>query len=173
MIREWFGAVTAATFGRVREQLQRSLLLGAVAAFCSLLALCGLGFVAVGGYLSLREALAPWQAGLVVGGAALVLSLSGVLAAYFLTRRQGNTPQHSTDHPGREEAPLDSAADLGRAIGAGLARHGVHSTDVMLGALLAGTVLGASQGLRNKPPRRGRCSGEEAASGPERRTRRR
>jgi MFS family permease len=156
LIRQLFGGFAAARIRQAGEWWRRGMLLSGVMLACTLLALCGLGFIAAGAYLSLREIMLPWQAALVVGGALLAISLIGVLCARFLLVRRPRAAARKADapNPPHEQAPLESMADMGRRIGADLSRNGVHPADLLLGALLAGALLGASPGLRDNLLRR-------------------
>jgi hypothetical protein len=173
LIRQLFGGFAEAKIRQAREQWRRGMVLTGVTAVCAVVALCGFGFMAAAAYLALREILLPWQAALIVGGAALALSLIGVLSARVLLARRPAGQARAAGNPGphHDEAQVERIAELGRALGEGLSRHGIHTADVMLGALLAGALLGASPGLRDKLLGRRRGARNAAARDPERRTR--
>jgi hypothetical protein len=66
---------------------------------------------------------------------------------------------------------VENVAELGRTLGRDLSQYGIRTSDVMLGALLAGTLLGASPALRDRLfGRRGNPRGS-AVRNPDRRTR--
>ena len=173
LIRQLFGNFAAAKIDQAAGLWRRSMLVAGVMAACILLALCGLGFIAAGAYLLLREIVLPWQAALIVGGAMLAISLCGVLCARFLLVRHPRAPARKADEPVRphEQDPVESVADVGRVIGAGLSRQGVHKADLLLGALLAGALLGASPGLRDNLLRRGQGACRRPAAKPDNRKR--
>ncbi|MGD8592352.1 MAG: hypothetical protein PVG20_07610 [Thioalkalispiraceae bacterium] len=137
-----------------------------ILALCGWAALGGLGFVAVGSYLSLSEVFVPWVAGLIVGCGILLLSLLGAWLTLLYWRR--TTQPESPIEPPMENAEaqtmVDTAAHLGEIVGESLSKSGIRTTDVMIAALVAGTVLGASPALRDRllkrkryaspPPRR-------------------
>jgi hypothetical protein len=100
--------------------------------------------------LSLSEAMAAWQAGLIVGGDVLVWSLICALSARLIVRRRKPTPPCNRNPSEADAARIDSIARLGETIGASMNRHGIRMADVMIGALVAGTVLGASPALRER-----------------------
>jgi len=122
-------------------------------AFCGLAALVGVGFIAAGGYLSLRQSLSPWLSGLVVGGVILVIALIAILMLWLSMRNKGTA---QTPLPPRPEPPalgssrVDDVTQLGEAVGKQLSEHGVRVTDVVIAALVAGAVLGAAPALRQR-----------------------
>jgi xanthine/uracil permease len=112
--------------------------------------LAGLGslvFIAVGSYLSLREVLSPLKSGLVMGSILAGLSIIGILITWFLVQRRNHA---RSTNPKPEDVPVDTIASLGETIGYGLGERGVRQTDVVIAALVAGTVLGASPVLRDR-----------------------
>lgn len=160
LIHELLGGVTAAKINDVRDQWRQRIVAMGVVAFCALAAFGGLAFIAVGSYLSLREGMVPWKAGLIVGGGVLVLSLIGALSARFLVHRRKATPPSGKSQPAPEAARIDSIARLGETIGASISKQDIHTVDVLIGALIAGALLGASSALRERllSPKRYRSS---------------
>lgn len=122
-----------------------------VVSVCALAGLSGLGFISVGGYLSLRELFAPWKSGLIVGSVLAGLSLVGILITRFLIH--GRNPRQSTN-TSAEDVPINSIASVGEAIGSGLREglheRGVRQIDLVIAAMVSGTVLGASPALRDR-----------------------
>lgn len=117
-------------------------------------------FAGVGLYFSLLETMPPWQAGVVVGGAALLVALLLLavaalpVAGYGPRRSRGAARHASEEQRATRPASDDGAARLGQAVGDIIARADIRATDMVLGALVAGVVLGASPRLRRR--RRGR-----------------
>ena len=171
LIHELFGGVVAAKFNDVRDQWRQHLVVAGVVAFCALAALGGLGFIAAGSYFSLRQGMAAWQAGLIVGGGVLVLSLIGALSARFFVHRRAATQQSSTNQPAPETVRIDSIAHLGETLGASVSKHGIRMADVMIGAMIAGTLLGASRALRERLLGPRRCRSRGSVSNPDHRHR--
>jgi hypothetical protein len=173
LMRQWFGGVAAARIRQMREQWKRSLVLTGVLVACAVVALGGLGFMAAAAYLALRAILLPWQAALVIGGAALLLALVGALLARSLLARSGSreAPEPDTPAPHPDASPVENIAELGRTLGRDLSQYGIRTSDVMLGALLAGTLLGASPALRDRLFGRRGSPRNSAVRNPDRRTR--
>jgi hypothetical protein len=118
-----------------------------------LAALSGVGFIAVGSYLSLSDTLVPWAAGLIVGSGLLVLSLFGTWIALLYSRKatQAQTPEKQpAEENTQAQTMVDTAAHLGEIVGASFGRSGIRTTDVVIAALVAGTILGASPALRKR-----------------------
>ena len=118
----------------------------------------GTAFIAIGTYLSLSEALTAWAAGLIVGGAILILSLIVAWIAWLYTRKpkQPQAPNQPPAQSAEAQAMVDTAAHRGEVVGASLSKSGIRTTDVMIAALVAGTILGGSPALRNRLLRRRR-----------------
>jgi len=141
--------------------LVKILLIGA----CLLIALGGLGFIAVGGYVTLCEIYSPWVSGLIVGATALLLSL---LAILLLSISMRNVSRQKTESFGgqapereaRESAQVDNVMHLGEALGSHLSQRGVRLTDVALAALVAGTVLGTGPALQRRRQNRRRAAAQ-------------
>lgn len=161
LIHELFSGVVAAKINDVRDQWRRRMVARGIVAFCALIAFGGLAFIAVGSYLSLSERMVPWKAGLIVGGGVLVLSVIGVLAAWLFVHRRKS--QHAPNAAG-----IDGIARLGEAIGASIGKQGIRTADIVIVALIAGAVLGASSALRERLLRPGRCRSASSGSNPDR-----
>jgi hypothetical protein len=142
------GRATAAGLEGLRSWFRPRAAAARIAFFAALVALGGLGFIAAAGYLALRELLEPWQAAAIVGGAMLILSLGGLVTNRLVLHRRSNTPERRPPESGSDDNRLDSAARIGETLGAGLWDLGLRKTDVVIGALVTGTVLGASPELR-------------------------
>jgi hypothetical protein len=126
-------------------------------------------FIAVGSYLSLSERMVPWKAGLIVGGGVLILSVIGALSAGFLVQRRKTTQPSSKSQSAPDAARIDSIARLGETIGASISKQGIRTVDVMIGALVAGALLGASPALRERLLRPGRRRSASSGSDLDRR----
>lgn len=133
-------------------------------AFSAVIALGGLAFISVGSFLSLRETFTPWQSGLIVGGIVLGLSILIALLAWFVSPRRSIPPIQSTKTPTSEENRMDTIEHLGETIGACIGRQNIKTTDVMLAALVAGAILGASPELRQRLFKRKSCKSDSSAS---------
>jgi hypothetical protein len=121
-------------------------------AFCAVAALGGVGFIAVGVYVSLCESLSAWLSGLIVGGAILLPALIAMLILRYSMRNNAKSQARPSD-PGpaeMESAQVDNITHLGEVVGSAMSKRGVRTTDVMIAALVAGTVLGAAPALRRR-----------------------
>ncbi len=141
---------------RIRALWRRGLATAAVGLLLALLATGGAGFLAVAAYLALAQVTAPWGAALIVGGTLLGVALLGALGLW-LALRDGHAAAPSRPPPAAAgapadagEQPVDMAVRLGGDLGRRLGRRGVRTPEVMLGALVVGTVLGASPALRDR-----------------------
>lgn len=134
-------------------------------AFCGLTAFSGMGFIAIGSYISLREALVPWAAGLIVGLGMLLLSLLGSWFTLLYLRKNApsQTPPKSATEDSEIRTRIDNVAHLGEIVGASLSKSGIRTTDVMIAALVAGTILGASPALRDRLLNRKRHSSDSSS----------
>jgi ABC-type nitrate/sulfonate/bicarbonate transport system permease component len=94
----------------------------------------------------------PWEAGLIIGGVILLLSVLGIwiTIAVWNKRTQTQLPEKPALSTGESQASVDSVAHLGEIVGASLSKSGIRTTDVMIAALVAGTILGASPSLRRR-----------------------
>lgn len=148
------GLVDNSASAQLRVWGRRRMLEALLMILCGLAILGGLSFIAVGGYLSLRLHYAPWLSGLIVGAILLLLATGTAL----LTRRCLRADvQPAPSAPAREATPqrsgqaqIDNAEHLGEVIGRHVSRKGIRSTDVLLAALAAGTVLSAAPALRRR-----------------------
>ena len=153
----------------VRAWWRRGIVVTVWLVFCGLVAVSGLAFIAVGSYLSLSEVVAPWAAGLIIGATLVVLSAIGSLIVRYFVLRQNAGESSGSGKSSVREADVDTIAHLGETIGASLIKNGIRTTDVMIAALVAGAVLGASPALRNRLLRRKRYPGGGPSSGSYRR----
>jgi hypothetical protein len=162
-LRALAGGITAATMHNVRAWWRRSVAAMALMVFLGLTALGCLAFVSVGVYDSLREILPAWQAGLIVGGGLVAIALLVTLIVVLVILKWSKKAGRAEKKPPPVQEQLDDIAHLGETIGASLGK-GVRTTDVMIAALVAGTVLGASPALRDRLFRRRRCSHDRPSS---------
>jgi hypothetical protein len=141
-----------------RWWLNRMVIIGAIA-LCGLVAVTGLTFLAYAAYISLLDVVTPSMAGVIVGCILLVLSLLGALGTWLWARhirKQEQQPRQTTispsvsSPPGERQVPVDTITIMGETIGASLNKNGIRTFDVMIAALVAGTVLGASPALRHR-----------------------
>lgn len=132
--------------------------------FCGLIALCGVGFIAFGSYISLTESLPPWKAGFIVGIVSVLLSIIGALVVWLRVLRRQGDQSASARQESAQESDVDTIAHLGETIGASLFKNGIRTTDVVIAALVAGTVLGASPALRERLLRRKQNSSSRSSS---------
>ncbi|MGC1951712.1 MAG: hypothetical protein WA970_03895, partial [Gammaproteobacteria bacterium] len=72
--------------------------------------------------------------------------------------------------PAPEAAGIDRIARLGETIGASISKQDIRTVDVMIGALIAGALLGASTALRERLLDPGRWRSRRSASKPDRHT---
>lgn len=184
LLRNWLNTLAATRIVTARIWLRRSAMWAVVVAFLLLAILAGLAFIAVGGFMSLLDAYSPWEAGLIVGGALLLLALIGALVAWIVLQRHPavrpplQTPLSAAENAAATSMP-PSAADigpevatllqLGEQIGSTIRGINVRRMDLVVGALVAGVVFGGSSALRRRlfRPRRGRPLHEQP-SGPAR-----
>jgi hypothetical protein len=135
----------------------RSLIGIALMMFFALFAVGGLIYLSIACYLALREIVDPWQAGLILGGGLLVLSLLGVFTTWFFLWRHPDKYAGESIGSRLEQPPsVDAVTRLGEAISAPLGQRDIRTIDIMIAALAAGTVLGASPALRKRMSRRKR-----------------
>lgn len=120
-------------------------------------------FAGVGLYFSLAEVMPPWQAGAIVGGAALLaaLVLLAVAALLFAGFGYRSAPATARHERATRPASEDGAAQVGRAVGEMMARADIRATDLALGALVAGVVLGAGPRGRGRRKRKRRSTSSE------------
>lgn len=160
LLREWLNTIAAARFLTARLWLRRSAAWAAVAAFLGLLLVAGLGFIVVGAYLSLRAEYSPWEAGLIVGGTLLLLALIGALISWLIFARQSfvrplpplqvSVPPPAAVAPAMVDPAVTNLVQLGERLGSSLRGSRIRTVDVMIGALVAGIILGGSPELRQR-----------------------
>jgi len=120
--------------------------------------LCGAGFIVAGSYFSLSEVIAPWAAGLVVGSVLLVVSLIGVwiiISTWHKTTNNQTRDQSIHDYAATRNT-IENAEHLGEIVGTGVSKSGARTIDVMIAALVAGTILGAGPSIRKRLSHRNR-----------------
>lgn len=153
-----FTSIVAAEKAKLWQALSRSAVLLALAIFAALAAFGGLVFALLGIYLSLEAVVEPWTAGIIVGCAMIVIAFVALWVIARLITKQGRTPEL----PPRSSATLAAASPPPGAIPESLratvsdvlgAAH-IRTSDIVIGALVAGLVLGASTNLRQRLIRR-------------------
>ncbi|BBA37183.1 putative uncharacterized protein [Methylocaldum marinum] len=149
-----FTSIVAAEKAKLWQALSRSAVLFALAIFSALAAFGGLVFALLGIYLSLEAVVEPWTAGIIVGCAMIVIAFVALWVIARLITKQGRTPEL----PPRSSATLAAASPPPGAIPESLratvsdvlgAAH-IRTSDIVIGALVAGLVLGASTNLRQR-----------------------
>jgi len=154
----WVGAMmgraTANKTRQLREVFERSVVYATLVRLSAAVALLAVAVIAVGGYISLSTQYTPWIAGLIVGGVVLVLALIVTLFVWRMTHPHVSTSTRptvaETDAPPPSKRQVDAITRMGEDIGAGLKNGQVKTIDVLIAALVAGTVLGASPALRHR-----------------------
>jgi hypothetical protein len=161
-IHDFISGLAAQKTRQVLAWWQRSVTGTVLLVFCGISALGGLGFVAVGSYVSLCNQLEPWKAGLIVGVVIVLLALVGALIVWVVVLRKQHEQPAATQAP-PEQVDIDTIAHLGETIGAAIFKNGVRTSDVVIAALVAGTVLGASPALRERLLRRKSHSADKSS----------
>lgn len=184
-LQNWLNSLAATRIVTARIWLRRSAVWAVVAAFLMIAVLAGLTFIAVGGFLSLRQTYTPWEAGLIVGGALLLLALISALVAWIVFERHpivrppltaalnaadaaAATMGAETPVPPPPVAPVGAGVadllQLGEQLGNTIRGVGIRRMDLVVGALVAGVVFGGSSALRRGllTPRRRRSAQEQA-----------
>jgi MFS family permease len=137
--------------GAARLTIAMSLVAIAMAALAG-----GLIFGFLGLYVSLAEVMPSWQAGVIVGSGLLFLASILLLIIAWVITRQNRTMPRSTPLRGAtvsSERVIDElATQWGASVGEILAKSTIKPTDIVLSALIAGMVLGASIRARQRPP---------------------
>jgi len=120
--------------------------------FCALAAVVGVVVITVGSYASLSVFYTPWIAGFIVGSVIIALSVIGALAVWFATRPPISEPprKYASSMPPPQNTQIDAVAHIGEHIGESLNNGRIKTVDVIIAALVAGTVLGASPALRRR-----------------------
>lgn len=157
-----FRLFVAAERARLREGLLRAAVATLLLVMSGLLFVFALGFGLFGAYRSLTEFWPPWQAGLAIAGALSVVALV-LLSLVLRRRRPGKYESKATlpqAGPGEQpetprQAEAESAMRFGEALGRTIKRCGTGPGDLILVALLAGVVLGASSTLRGTARKEG------------------
>jgi len=155
----WVGAMmgraAANKTRQLREVFERGVVYSTLVRLSAAVTLLAVTLIAVGGYISLSAQFTPWIAGLIVGGVVLVLALAVLLIVQHMTK----TPRPSIIHPTTASEPempapgkrqVDAITRIGEDIGASLSNGRVKTIDILIAALVAGTVLGASPALRHR-----------------------
>jgi len=122
---------------------------------CAAVAFLAVAIIAVGSYASLSESYTPWIAGLIVGAAVLVIALIVIAVARHMAQPGFSQQTKPRAAPAMEQAApsqrqVDAVSSIGEHLGASLNNGRVKTIDVLIAALVAGTVLGASPALRNR-----------------------
>jgi ABC-type nickel/cobalt efflux system permease component RcnA len=148
-----FTELVVAEKAKLWQALSRSAVLLSLAIFATLAAFGGLVFALLGFYLSLETVLEPWAAGMIVGGAMILIALIALWVIARLIAKQGRTgalrPSSSSAFAAAAQPSGDNLPDTLRA-GARemLGAANIRTSDIMIGALVVGLVLGASPRLR-------------------------
>jgi len=149
-----FTGIVAAEKAKLWQALSRSAVLFSLAIFATLAAFGGLIFALLGVYLSLETALAPWAAGMIVGGATILIAFVALwIIARLLARqgRMGMAPSSAAFAAAPQPSSIGNAPDALRStVSEMLGAANVRTSDIVIGALVAGLVLGASPRLRQR-----------------------
>ncbi|MGX2039425.1 hypothetical protein ACWJKU_04725 [Methylocaldum sp. MU1018] len=147
--------LVSAEKAKLWQALSRSAVLFSLAIFATLAAFGGLVFVLLGFYLSLEAALESWAAGLIVGGAMILIAF---VALWIIARLMARRGRAATLPP--SSAALETAAappvygnvsDTVRAtVTEMLGAAPIKTSDIVVAALITGLVLGASPRLRQR-----------------------
>jgi hypothetical protein len=148
----------AAEKARLWHGLSRSILGAVLAILAALAALEGLAITMVGGYASLKQTMPPWEAGLIVGGAIILVAVILLAVIASVIRRQGQGPElppathriHRAPRYPESAATGDASSLLKTAAAEMIGKANIKVRDIALAALVAGLVLGASPGLRRQ-----------------------
>ncbi len=142
LLAEIIAAETAKLWrGSVRLAVMLSLLGLAVMAI-----IVGMIFVLTGLYLSLAEAIPPWQAGLIVGGG---VALFAILLLVIIAQQDSRDTAIKVNSSAQASSD-DPTAQLGSVIGDIVAKSDIKTSDIVLTVLISGIVLGASPSLRQQ-----------------------
>lgn len=167
------GRAATSKIYQLRLWWRRSVFDAVLLVFCALLAIVGISVITVGSYVSLSSVYTPWIAGVIVGGVILVMSALGGLATWHVTRplhsppgpgnsqrnamdyrsgseSDGEAREHASGESPASHSQIDAVTHIGERIGESLNNGRIKTTDVVLAALVAGTVLGASPALRQR-----------------------
>ncbi len=144
----------AAEKAKLWHSLGRSAVLLSLAIFATLAAFGGLVFALLGIYLSLEAVMEPWLAGVIVGCAMVLIAVIALWIVARLITKQGRPetlPPSSKPTLAAAHKPPETVSETLRAtVGDVLGASNIRASDVVLGALVAGLVLGASARLRER-----------------------
>lgn len=146
MLPKLLAEIVAAEHAKLWRSSVRLAIVMALLGLAVMAVVVGMVFVLYGLYLSLAESLPPWQAGVIVGG---VVVLFAAILLLVIAQQSRPAPIKSSNPP-EQTTSDDSTAQLGSVIGDIVAKSNVKSSDIVLTALIAGIVLGASPGLRQR-----------------------
>lgn len=137
---------------RERERVQRAMRRVALSAMlyvaAAAVAAIGIGFLIAALYLYLLHFLEAWQAGLAMGGIAMVMAL--LLIAMALGPR-GREPRSSRQSEApRASAQDEAAGELGKAAAEILSKTNLRTTDAAMIALVSGIALGIGTTRRRR-----------------------
>jgi uncharacterized membrane protein YjjB (DUF3815 family) len=144
----------AAEKAKLWHSLGRSAVLLALAIFATLAAFGGLVFALLGIYLSLETVMAPWLAGVIVGCTMILIAVIALWIIMRLFTKQGRPetlPSASTSTLAAAHQPSGTVPEALRAtVGDVLGASNIKASDIVIAALIAGLVLGASGRLRER-----------------------
>ena len=146
MLPKLLAEIVAAEHAKLWQSSVRLAIVMALLGLAVMAVVVGMVFVLYGLYLSLAESLPPWQAGVIVGG---VVVLFAAILLLVIAQQSRPAPIKSSNSP-EQTTSDDSTAQLGSVIGDIVAKSNVKSSDIVLTALIAGIVLGASPSLRQR-----------------------
>ena len=146
MLPKLLAEIVAAEHAKLWRSSVRLAIVMALLGLAVMAVIVGMVFVLYGLYLSLAESLPPWQAGVIVGG---VVVLFAAILLLVIAQQSRPAPIKSSNPP-EQTTSDDSTAQLGSVIGDIVAKSNVKSSDIVLTALIAGIVLGASPSLRQR-----------------------
>lgn len=146
MLPKLLAEIVAAEHAKLWRSSVRLAIVMALLGLAVMAVVVGMVFVLYGLYLSLAESLPPWQAGVIVGG---VVVLFAAILLLVIAQQSRPAPIKSSNPP-EQTTSDDSTAQLGSVIGDIVAKSNVKSSDIVLTALIAGIVLGASPSLRQR-----------------------
>ena len=154
----WIGAMmgraTANKTRQLREVFERGVVYSTLVRLSAAVGLLAIALIAIGGYISLSAQYTPWIAGLIVGGVVLLLALAVIVVVRHMAQPARSTYSRPTasepEIPSPSKRQVDAITRMGEDIGKSLNNGRVKAIDVLIAALVAGTVLGASPALRQR-----------------------
>jgi hypothetical protein len=149
-LKQFVNGIAEEQAQRARAWWRRGLVSSAMIISLALIGLGGVAFVAMAGYFALRLVLVPWAAGLIMGAVMLALSGLGIWMVWRRSAGHGPAEARSAQPAAPAQAQVSSVTRMGEAIGAKLHQRDIRTTDVMIAAMVAGTVLGATPALRER-----------------------